>query len=105
MSTSRSPSGRTSRPSFAFTLWVVVFVVASLAYPDAFGAWFGFDLKYLIVPLIQVIMFGMGTTLSVRDFTRVFKLPAPVFLGMALQFGVMPLGGWAIARRGLPVRH
>ncbi len=83
--------------SVAFTIWVLAFVAASMFYPAAFGTWFGRDLKFLIVPLIQVIMFGMGTTLSVQDFTRVLTLPRPVFVGMVLQFTVMPWVGLGIA--------
>ncbi len=84
--------------SFAFTVWVFAFVAASMVYPTAFGSWFGVDLKILIVPLIQIIMFGMGTTLSVADFGRVFKMPWPVFVGFVLQFSVMPLTGLALAK-------
>jgi len=51
--------------NYAFTAWVFVFVSASLFYPQAFKTWMSHDLKGLIVPLIQIIMFGMGTTLSV----------------------------------------
>jgi BASS family bile acid:Na+ symporter len=56
----------TSHPvlkKFAFTIWVFTFVSASLYYPATFGTWLGYDLKILIIPLIQIIMFGMGTTL------------------------------------------
>ena len=84
--------------SFAFTVWVFAFVAASMVYPVAFMSWFGVDLKILIVPLIQIIMFGMGTTLSVADFGRVFKMPWPVFVGFLLQFSVMPLTGLALAK-------
>ena len=84
--------------SFAFTVWVFAFVAASMIYPAAFGSWFGVDLSILIVPLIQIIMFGMGTTLSIADFGRVFKMPWPVFAGFFLQFSVMPLAGFTIAR-------
>lgn len=90
--------GHSFLKSFSFTVWVFTFVAASLFYPAAFGAWFGFDLKHLIVPLIQIIMFGMGTTLSVRDFSRVAKMPGPVFIGFVLQFTVMPLVGFFLAR-------
>jgi BASS family bile acid:Na+ symporter len=83
--------------SFAFTLWVFAFVAASMFYPAAFGVWFGADLRVLIVPLIQVIMFGMGTTLSARDFGRVLTMPWPILIGVVLQFTVMPLVGWGIA--------
>ncbi len=84
--------------SFTFTVWVFAFVAASMVYPVAFGSWFGVDLKILIVPLIQIIMFGMGTTLSVADFGRVFKMPWPVFVGFVLQFSVMPLTGLFLAK-------
>lgn len=89
--------GHAALRGVAFTVWVLAFVAASMFYPAAFGKWFGVDLKVLIVPLIQIIMFGMGTTLSVRDFTRVLAMPWPVFIGMALQFSVMPLVGLTIA--------
>jgi len=83
---------------YSFTLWVLAFVAASLTYPEAFLAWGGYPLGNLIVPLIQVIMFGMGTTLSVADFTRVLRLPWPVLIGFVLQFIVMPLAGFTVAR-------
>jgi len=89
--------GHAALRGVAFTVWVLAFVAASMFYPAAFGKWFGVDLKVLIVPLIQIIMFGMGTTLSVRDFTRVLAMPWPVFIGMVLQFSVMPLVGLSIA--------
>ena len=84
--------------SFAFTIWVFAFVAASMVYPNAFMTWYGFNLGILIVPLIQIIMFGMGTTLSIADFGRVIKMPWPVFVGFVLQFSVMPLTGLALAK-------
>jgi BASS family bile acid:Na+ symporter len=81
----------------SFTLWVFTFVAASMFYPSAFGAWFGIDLKIFIVPLVQIITFGMGTTLSARDFGRVFTMPWPVLIGIFLQFTVMPFVGYGIA--------
>jgi BASS family bile acid:Na+ symporter len=90
--------GHSFLKSFAFTIWVFAFVSASMVYPSAFMTWFGVDLNILIVPLIQIIMFGMGTTLSVADFGRVFKMPWPVFVGFVLQFSVMPFTGLALAK-------
>jgi len=69
-----------------------------MAYPWAFMTWFGFDLVVLIVPLIQIIMFGMGTTLSVADFSRVARMPWPVFIGFVLQFSIMPLTALTLAK-------
>src|SRR5699024_5610326 len=47
--------------------------------------------------LTQIIMFGMGTTLSLTDFIRVTKSPWPVLVGMALQYGIMPIVGLSLA--------
>jgi BASS family bile acid:Na+ symporter len=82
---------------FAFTAWVIVSAAAAMVFPKAFGAWFGYDLGGLITPLIQIITFGMGTTLSVKDFKRVFLMPWPVFIGVCLQFSIMPLVGTGLA--------
>lgn len=86
----------TLRP-FCFPLAVLGFVAWALVRPGDFGTWGGFDLKVLIVPLIQVITFGMGTTLSGDDFRRVLRVPWPVFIGFVLQFTVMPLVGYGLA--------
>jgi BASS family bile acid:Na+ symporter len=83
--------------NFAFTVWVFAFVATSMFYPGAFRSWFGHDLKILIVPLIQIIMFGMGTTLNLKNFERVLTMPWPVFIGIVLQFTIMPLVGFSIA--------
>jgi BASS family bile acid:Na+ symporter len=83
--------------SFSFTAWVFAFVAIAMVYTPAFMIWYGFDLKILIVPLIQIIMFGMGTTLCLADFGRVFKMPWPILVGFVLQFSVMPLTGFALA--------
>ena len=83
---------------FAFTAWVLAFVAAGMIWPQAFDHWFGYDLRFLIVPLVQVIMFGMGTKLSVEDFVRVLAMPKPVMIGLVLHFGIMPLAGFTLAR-------
>jgi BASS family bile acid:Na+ symporter len=84
--------------NYSFTAWVLVCVGTSMLYPQAFIKWKGFKLELLIIPLTQLIMFGMGTTLSLNDFTRVVKSPWPVFFGMVLQSRIMPITGYFIAR-------
>jgi bile acid:Na+ symporter, BASS family len=83
-------TGNSKLKRYAFTIWVFAAVAASMIYPSAFDKWFDVDLAILIVPLIQIIMFGMGTTLNIHDFERVFKMPGPVFIGIFLQFLIMP---------------
>lgn len=86
-----------SLSTFSFTFWVIAFFAASLVWPGIFLIVGGFDQRVLIVPLIQIIMFGMGATLSLRDFGNAIKMPKAVVLGICLQFSVMPIIGWMIA--------
>jgi BASS family bile acid:Na+ symporter len=99
MTSDAPPRGRFRRlyKKYNFTLWVLVFVAVSMLYPAAFRVWFGTDLKVLIVPLIQIITFGVGTTLSARDFKNVLAMPWPVLIGVGLQFTIMPFVGYGIA--------
>ena len=82
---------------FTFTFWVLAGVAAAMFYPALFDTWGGFKLSGLTVPLIQIIMFGMGASLSVADFLGALKMPKAVLIGMFLQFTVMPALGWAVA--------
>ena len=54
-------------------------------------------LSDLIVPMLGVIMLGMGTTLSPADFLAAAKRPKAVLAGMLLQFLLMPLLAWMTA--------
>ncbi len=83
-------------PRLAFTAWVLAGVGSAFLYPATFQSWWGFPLAALIVPLIQLIMFGMGTTLNLGDFARIAKEPWSVIVGIALQFGVMPITGYLL---------
>ncbi|MDG2167539.1 MAG: bile acid:sodium symporter family protein [Opitutales bacterium] len=83
--------------TFTFTCWVFAFFFGAMVFPSLFMEIGGFKLSILIVPLIQIIMFGMGATLSLDDFARALKMPKAVGLGMLLQFSIMPVSGWVIA--------
>lgn len=94
----------------AFTIWIATGVVVGLT----FHTWFikfppqipivhGREMSIVFIPLLQLIMFAMGTTLSVRDFLRVFTMPVGVLIGILCQFTIMPLIGFALAYSfGLP---
>ncbi len=79
-----------------FGLAVLGCAAVAFAFPQAFISWGGVKLVSLVVPAIQLIMFGMGTTLSANDFLSVAKSPWAVVLGVALQFVVMPLIGLSL---------
>lgn len=83
-----------------FTLWIAAAVMLGMSFPDGFIGFGDFKFTSLFVPILQVIMFGMGTTLSVADFARVFKMPGGVFVGVACQFTIMPLLGFLLANMG-----
>ena len=52
---------------------------------------------WVINPLLGLIMFGMGLTLSANDFRVVFSRPKDVLMGCLAQFTVMPLMAWLLA--------
>ena len=79
--------------TFAFPVWVLAASGIALYRPAVF-TWFDGGL----IPLgLGLIMLGMGLTLEVENFRRVLERPAPIGLGAALQYLVMPLLGWSIA--------
>ena len=80
-----------------FGLAILVCAVVSFSFPDAFTSWGGVKLTKLVTPAIQVIMFGMGTTLTLADFARVAKCPWAVATGVFLQFLIMPFVGFSLA--------
>ena len=88
---------RSAIEDWAFAVWVLAFAACAMSFPEALISWGGFETKRAVVPLVQLIMFGMGTTLSLEDFARVIRMPKAVLTGVALQYTVMPLTGWAYA--------
>ncbi len=83
--------------SFSYTIWIFAAVTASMYFPEYFTKVGSFELKRLIVPLLQIIMFGMGSQMSVKDFTGVIKMPKGVLIGVVAQFSIMPVVGFTIA--------
>jgi BASS family bile acid:Na+ symporter len=82
---------------FSYTLWIFTAVIVSMIYPRYFISAGDFQLKRLIVPLLQLIMFGMGSQMSFRDFKGVIRMPKGVLVGVFSHYMIMPLVGYAIA--------
>lgn len=73
---------------------VLLVALIALVEPDTFvhiDTWY-------INPILGLIMFGMGLTLSAQDFHIVFSRPKDVLLGCLAQFTVMPLLAWLLAK-------
>lgn len=78
----------------AFPAWVVVGALLALVEPRT-ATWF----QPTWIPFfLGIIMLSMGLTLTWRDFTRVLELPRSVFIGVGLQYGVMPALGFLLAQ-------
>lgn len=62
------------------------------------------DYAVAIVPLLGLVMFSMGMTLTANDFKRIFKQPGLILLGVSLQYLLMPFIAWGLAKiLSLPV--
>lgn len=90
--------GNSVLKGFSFALVICAAVSLSMYYPQDFQRVGNFKLAALITPLIQLIMFGMGTKMGVRDFAGVVRMPKAVFIGLAGHFTFMPLVGYSLAR-------
>src|SRR5688572_23386157 len=66
----------------SYTVIIFAAVTTAMYYPGPFVEINGFRLATLITPLLQLIMFGMGTSMSFADFAGVVKMPKGVFIGV-----------------------
>jgi len=83
---------------YAFTIAIFAAVSVAMYYPQYFVFVADFKLSGLIVPLMQILMFGMGTALSIQDFSRVLKMPRGVVVGLLCQYSIMPFVGFALTK-------
>lgn len=89
--------GFPSVKGFSYSLWIFTAVTLSMFYPHYFLTLGDFELKKLIVPLLQIIMFGMGSQMALSDLSGVIKMPKGVVAGIICQFTIMPFVGVTIA--------
>lgn len=88
---------RESLKGYIFPTLIFAGVTLSLSFPDYFIRMGDFKFTELIIPLIQIIMFGMGTAMSLRDFAAVIRTPKGVLVGVSAQLAIMPLVGFGLA--------
>ena len=77
-----------------FPVWILA--GASFAFWDpATATW----LQPKWIPfLLGIIMLSMGLTLSANDLLKVFQIPRSIALGLGLQYTIMPLLGFGLAK-------
>ena len=66
-----------------FPLWAVLLSTLAFFQPDFF-----ITLKPYIIPLLIIVMLGMGFTLTWRDFKHILHDPKIILLGVVLQYFV-----------------
>lgn len=76
-----------------YPVWVISFAVVGLVHPTSLswftGGW--------VVWALTLVMLGMGFTLTVDDFRRLFRAPSSLALGFLAHYTIMPLAGWSVA--------
>lgn len=76
-----------------FPLWALLVSVLAVLEPQ----WF-LPAQRAIVPLLMLVMLGMGLTLAPQDFLDVARRPMLVAIGCLLHFTVMPLAALLISK-------
>lgn len=76
-----------------FTFWIILLSTIAFFHTAPFAGLTG-----LIVPVLGIIMFGMGMTLTGEDFRRIVRRPRDVAVGAAAQYGIMPVTGFVLAK-------
>src|SRR5258708_5502727 len=71
-----------------------------MVFPGAFLKWGNFDLRspWLILLVVQMVMFGMGTQMRIKDFVGILSNPRGVLVGILCHFSVMPLVGFGLTK-------
>ena len=72
---------------------IIIFSVIAFFYPGGFS----WATNYTTV-FLGLAMFGMGLTIKASDFRIVFTRPKDLFIGCLLQYTVMPLAAFALAK-------
>jgi BASS family bile acid:Na+ symporter len=85
---------------YQYTAWIITAVVAGMVYPAAFTHWGPVDLtnKWLILLVVQLVMFGMGIQMSLRDFSGLGSTGRGVLIGLVCHFSIMPLTGFLLTK-------
>ena len=89
-----------SLKGYQYTAWIIAAVVAGMVFPEAFKNWGPVNLrdKTLILVIIQLVMFGMGTHMSLKDFSGLASTGKGVLVGLFCHFSIMPLMGLLLTK-------
>jgi BASS family bile acid:Na+ symporter len=89
--------GSKTLKGLSYTMMILGAVSIAMYHPQYFKTIGNYKLSVLIIPLLQIIMFGMGTELSLKDFANVIKMPRGIIIGVVGHYVIMPLVGFGVA--------
>ncbi len=72
---------------------IIIFSVIAFFYPSGFS----WATNYTTI-FLGLAMFGMGLTIKAEDFKVVFTRPKDLFVGCLLQYTVMPIAAFVLAK-------
>ncbi|NNE38363.1 MAG: bile acid:sodium symporter, partial [Gammaproteobacteria bacterium] len=78
--------------TFLFPVGAVLITVLSYFYPSLLAPHSNF-----IIPLLGLVMLGMGMTLRFENFIEICKRPKVVSIGVILQFLFMPMLAYLVS--------
>jgi BASS family bile acid:Na+ symporter len=83
---------------YIYPFSIILIVIVAYNFPDYFVAYNGVKFSKFIIPILQVIMLGMGSTITEEDFMAIVKTPKLVLIGLVAQFMIMPLLGFGLTK-------
>jgi bile acid:Na+ symporter, BASS family len=85
---------------YQYTAWIIAAIVVGMLYPQNVLYWGDVDLRnpWIILLVVQLVMFGMGTQMHLKDFGGIIRSPRGVAVGLLCQFTIMPTMGWLLTR-------
>ena len=78
-----------------YMAWIVLVIAALALFLPGTCLWI--QTKWINY-LLMIVMFGMGLTMKLADFTVVFKHPKDVITGCVAQFVIMPLLAFGLGK-------
>ncbi len=83
---------------YAYPLSIILIVIVAFNFPNYFIEINGVKFSKFIIPILQVIMLGTGSTITTKDFVAIIKTPKLVLIGLVAQFMIMPLLGFGLTK-------
>ncbi|MFM1913894.1 MAG: hypothetical protein RIR51_1746, partial [Bacteroidota bacterium] len=81
-----------------FSVWIILGVAIAMFYPEPFKEINGISTKIFIIPLLQIIMVGMGAVMTINDFKSILIQPKAVIIGVICQLTIMPIVGLLVVQ-------